>query len=82
MRQTINDLNNLVKSRHGNDIVLSLARSPAFGHEDICYVVQGAKRAAVARDLLMFLRDGKITESSSEFMGRVTHSTIIEGMPS
>jgi hypothetical protein len=80
LQQTISGFNESARKVFGSDVNVLVARAPAFGNEDVCFVVQGLRQAEVARDLLRFVRGGKISQSTTKFMGVTTTSTAVEGM--
>lgn len=77
---TISKFNESARKVFGSDIYVLVARAPAFGNKDVCFIVQGKRQTEVARYLLRFVRSGKISESAREFMGQRTVSTIVEGL--
>lgn len=80
LQETIAGFNKSARKVFGSDVNVLVARAPAFGNDDVCFVVQGRRQAEVARDLLRFVRSGKISESATEFMGQRTVSTVVEGL--
>ena len=75
----ISELNNSAQKVFGPDISISLARAPAFGHDDFCYIVSGKRQLDVATDLLRFVKAGQIQQKTTDFMGHETTSTTIIG---
>lgn len=49
----------------GADIRISVARSPAFGNDDVCVIVAGAEHAAAARSFARVVPSAKISEQIS-----------------
>lgn len=80
IQETITEFNKSARKVFGSDVTVLVARSPAFGDDDICFVVEGRRQNDVARDLLRFVRRGKISESTIEFMGERSISTTVEGL--
>ena len=76
---SVASLNEAARKIFGPDIHIAVARAPAYGDADVCFVVQGKHQEAVCLDLMRLVRSGKATRTASEFMGRTTHSTILEG---
>lgn len=81
LHETINNLNESARKVYGPDINVSVARAPAFGNDDICFIVHGLRQSEVALDLLRFVHRGEISQTSSEFMGHESISTIVVGAP-
>lgn len=78
----ITRLNAAARRVYGDDISIVVARAPAFGNRDTCYIVFGTAQADVALDLLRFVRNGKVRQpTSNEFMGTKSVYTIVEEMP-
>ena len=82
IQQTIAVFNDAARKLFGADVNILVARAPAFGNDDVCFVVQGRRQTEVAHHLLRFMRGGKISENASEFMGTRTVSTVVEGLAS
>lgn len=80
LQESISEFNRSARKVFGSDVNVLVARAPSFGNDDVCFVVQGRRQAEVARDLLRFVRGGKISESSTEFMGQRKVSTVVEGL--
>jgi hypothetical protein len=64
----INELNQLTRETFGNSTRSSVARCPAFGHDDFCFIFRGEK-ADTAAGLLAGKFDGKVNRSEVEFLG-------------
>lgn len=77
--QSVSNLNASARKVYGKDSEVMVARCPAFGSKDVCFVVRGANRGKIAIDLMRFMVGGKVTERSDEFMGLRSVSTVVEG---
>jgi hypothetical protein len=78
-RDEIVDFNNSARKAFGDDIRVQVARSPAFGHNDFCFIVSGRKQDDVADALLRFVMGGVITKENRIFMGLTRETTTVVG---
>lgn len=80
IQELIAEFNESARKTFGHDVNVMVARAPSFGHDDVCLIVRGHRRMEVACNLLRFVSGGRISETSSEFMGVRTLSAVIEGL--
>jgi hypothetical protein len=77
--QVIEAFNSSAKKVFGADISVLVARSPAFGDNDFCFVVTGDRQGDVALALSRLVSDSKVSRDSTNFFGAVLTSTTVEG---
>ena len=75
MNEVIKKLDGLVKSQFGSDMTVSIARCPAFGHSDVCYIVKGKNHNKAAKSLVSAHKSGLV---ESKVGGFVEDGTLYE----
>ena len=61
----LKELNETTKATFGADMSILIARAPAYGNDDFCFIVNGANRLPAAHALARILKEGKVREDST-----------------
>jgi hypothetical protein len=71
----VSELNQILKESFGPGHRGSIARSPAFGHEDHCWIISGPKSEQAAKMLAAKMK-GTCEKNEGDFMGQtfVSHT--------
>lgn len=80
MSEAIKDATDRARKLYGADIRILVARSPAFGHDDTCILVQGRRHAEVAAGFARVMRGARIkTETTTTALGSQprTYSSVV-----
>jgi len=77
MNSIIQDFNKAARAVFGRDLIVMLARCPAFGHSDCCVIFSGAKHQEAAKAFLTKVANAKHTTNRNEFDGVVFESSAV-----
>lgn len=77
IQQTIQAANDQARKVFGDDICIMVARCPAWGHDDVCAIVQGKRQVEAAAGFAKVVRSAKLHTSVSSFMGEEHRSTSV-----
>lgn len=79
---TTRELEKTMRARFGADISLTLARCPAFGDKDVCFIVNGANHKPAAAAFTQTNTGAKVaTETGVRFKGETEYTYSVVTMP-